>query len=481
MAFCPKCGARSEAADRFCQQCGTRLPEAAPAAEPTAAPVPPPATVPPPRASANAATSAGLAWLIARAKAIVLGPSAEWPVIAEEADQPKEVLTRYVLPLAAIGPVAGFIGMVVFGISLPFVGTVRIGVLSGLGAMVTQYVLGVLAVFLVAWIANALAPTFDGKQSFPQAVKLVAYAYTPAWLAGILGIVPVLGMLGLLAALYSLYVLYLGVPVMMRCPKEKALPYTVVLILVGLVAGIVLSFAGRMFMPTPSMGDSAQLDPSSTAGAVLGGLTGTTDTAEARKRLDAMAKSMEEASKKMEAAQKSGDPAAAAAAAGQTMGALMAGGAKAEAVDFQTLKALLPESLGSFRRNSASGERTAMGGMNVSVAEGDYDDGGAGSIRLKITDLGGAGLMLAGVAAWSMVEIDRESDNTRERSGKLDGRPFHERFNNRDRSGEFALVVGQRFMVEAQGHQVDLGTLKGAVTAVNLAKLESMKDTGKTN
>ncbi len=479
MGFCPKCGTHNDTDSRFCQNCGNKFTDAAPPPPPQQSATPAPTTksgfsIP------TGAGSAGFAKLIARAKAIVLGPTQEWPVIAEETDQPKDVVMNYVAPLAAIGPVAAFIGMAVFGISIPFIGTVRIGILGGLGTMVTTYVLGVLAVFLIAWIANALAPTFNGEQSFPQAFKLVAYAYTPAWLAGVLNIIPALGMLAILAALYALYVLYLGVPVMMKCPKEKAVPYTVVLVLVGIVASIVLAAATHMFMPTPRIGGSAKLDPSSPVGAILGGLTGTTDSEEARKRLEAMNKSVEEASKKMEAAGKSGDSAAAAAAAGQAMGAIFGAGGKVEAVGFQELKALLPENIGNFNRTSATGEKTAMGGMNISKAEAQYNDGSSASIELKISDMGGVGLMVAGVAAWSMVEMDSETEHGRERSGKLDGRPFHEQYDSRNRSGEFAVIVAQRFVVEARGRGVDLGIIKNTVAAVNLARLESMKDVGRT-
>ena len=39
----------------------------------------------------------------------------------------------------------------------------------------------------------------------------------------------------------------------------------------------------------------------------------------------------------------------------------------------------------------------------------------------------------------------------------------------------------QRFLVEAKGGNVDLDTLKGGVTAFNLARLEAMKDVGAKN
>lgn len=415
------------------------------------------------------------AWLLARVKGIVLKPSDEWQTIDPENTPPPMLYKSYIAPLAAIGPIANFIGLVLIGISMPFVGTMRIGVISGIGMLVTSYVLALVGVYVVALIANALAPSFKGEQNMQQALKLVAYAYTPAWVASILGIIPALGLLAALAGLYSLYLLYLGLPVMMKCPRDKALGYTVVLIIIAIIVGVIMSLITAMFMPSRGLG-GASIDPSSPAGAILGGVAG--KDRDAAKGLEAMTQKMEQAGKKMEAAQKSGDPNAAAAAAGEMLGTVFTGGRKVEPVDFQQLKAMLPETVAGLARNSASGEKTAMGPLSISHAEGSYGDGGGRRIRLKLTDMGGAGLAMSGLAAWSMVEMDKETPEGRERTGKVDGRPFHERYNPRSQSGEFDLVVAQRFLIEAEGDQVDLNTLKSSVSGMNLAQLESMKDVG---
>ena len=416
------------------------------------------------------------AWLLARVKGIILKPSDEWQTIDPENTQPAALYKSYIVPLAAIGPIASFIGMVLIGISMPFLGTVRIGIVAGIGMMLTSYILGMVAVYVIALIANALAPSFKGEQSMQQALKLVAYAYTPAWVAGVLGIIPALGILAILAALYSLYLLYLGLPVMMKCPRDKALGYTIVLIIIGIIVGFIVSMATTMFMPSHGIGSGATLDPSSPAGSILDGIAG--KNGDAAKGLEAMTQKMEQASKKMEAAQKSGDPNAAAAAAGEMLGNVLAGGRKVDPVDFQQLKALLPETVAGLARTSVSGEKTAMGPVSISHAESSYGDGGGRRIRLKLTDMGGAGLAMSGLAAWSMIEMDKETEDGRERTGKVDGRPFHERFNQKSQSGEFDLVVAQRFLVEAEGDQVDLDALKAIVTGMNLARLESMKDVG---
>ena len=69
--------------------------------------------------------------IVERAKNICLTPNTEWPIIAAEPATPAALVTGYVVPLAAIGAVAGFIGGSIVGHTLPFVGTYRVPFLSG--------------------------------------------------------------------------------------------------------------------------------------------------------------------------------------------------------------------------------------------------------------------------------------------------------------------------------------------------------------
>jgi hypothetical protein len=58
----------------------------------------------------NAGIESGGNGLVERVKGIILKPTEEWPKIEGETKGLGEILTGYVLPLAAIGPVAAFIG-----------------------------------------------------------------------------------------------------------------------------------------------------------------------------------------------------------------------------------------------------------------------------------------------------------------------------------------------------------------------------------
>ena len=62
-----------------------------------------------------------------------------------------------------------------------------------------------------------------------------------------------LAILGALGALYSLYVLYLGLPVLMKNPKEKSIPYIVVAAVVGIVGNVLVAAFSSILIPTPAM------------------------------------------------------------------------------------------------------------------------------------------------------------------------------------------------------------------------------------
>src|SRR6202030_4022819 len=132
------------------------------------------------------------------------------------------------------------IHMSVIGVSVPFLGNVRTPFVSGLTYAVVTFVFSLLGLYIVSLIINGLAPTFGGARDQRQALKTAAYAFTPAWLAAVFGLLPVLStLLGLIAVLYGIYLLYLGLPAVMKAPAEKAVGYTVTVVLCTILLGIV--------------------------------------------------------------------------------------------------------------------------------------------------------------------------------------------------------------------------------------------------
>jgi hypothetical protein len=205
---------------------------------------------------------------------------------------------------------------------------------------------------------------------------------------------------------------------------------------------------------------------------------------DAAKNLNDAGKQMEQAAKQMEAAAKQGGQGMADAMA--KMGAAMGGamgdaaksvGAATEPVDFRELKGLLPDGIGSMKRTSAEGEKGGAMGIVVSHAEGRYQ-GDGGSVDLKITDPGTLSGFAAMAAMWMNMDLDKETDTGYEKTGTAGGRRFHEKYDKNSKSGEYTVIVGNRFMVEIHGNGVDMPTMKKAIDQVNLAKLEAMKDVG---
>lgn len=191
--------------------------------------------------------------LIERVKRILLSPKSEWEVIDAEQTTPAQLYTGYIAPLAAIGPIAQLIGYSVFGISVPFVGTYRMPIGSAITSAIVSYILALVGTYVLALIIDALAPTFNGQRSQIQALKVAAYSSTASWVAGIFALIPGLRFLVILGV-YSLYLLYLGLPVVMKSPKEKAVGYTVVVMLAAIVLFILIGVVSSRFLSMPGAG-----------------------------------------------------------------------------------------------------------------------------------------------------------------------------------------------------------------------------------
>ncbi|HLV08287.1 MAG TPA: Yip1 family protein [Croceibacterium sp.] len=178
--------------------------------------------------------------LIERAKAIVMQPKLEWPRIAAETTEPAKLLTTYVIPLAAIGPVAALIGSQLFGYNVIFA-TIRPSIGTAIATALTSFVMSLVGLFVVAFVANFLSPKFGGRDSFPAAFRLVAYSMTAAWIAAIFNLVPSLAIIGSLLGLYSIYLLYVGARPVMGVPQDKAAGYTAVTVIAAIVVMLVVA------------------------------------------------------------------------------------------------------------------------------------------------------------------------------------------------------------------------------------------------
>jgi hypothetical protein len=420
--------------------------------------------------------------LIARAKAILLTPKTEWPVIAAEPDTVGGLFASYIAILALVPALCGFLRMSVIGISMPFLGSYRVGMGSGLSTAVLSYVLALVGVFVVSLIVNALAPTFGGQKDKVQALKAVAYSYTAGWVASVIGLVPGLGIIAALAGLvYGLYLLYLGLPPTMKCPPDKAVGYTVVTVICAIVVAILAQYVvGRVMYMGGAYGGFGS--PMSSIGRMHrdGGLQSDGGFAKgsAGEKLDAWTKQMQQATKQMDAAQKSGDTTAQANAVGQMLGAALGAGGKVQALPPDRLKPFVPDTLAGLKRTQLTSERNGALGMQISDAKAQYSDGADHSLNLDITDTGSLKGIVGFAAGWGGVEQDKETDTGYDKTYKSDGRIVHEKWDNQSHRGEYGMVVGDRFSVQVSGSAGNIDELKSALMSLNLAGLEALKNEG---
>ena len=405
--------------------------------------------------------------VIERAKAILLQPAQTWPVIDAEPATVQSVYKDWLVVMAAIPAVCGFVGMSLVGVGMFGIGY-RVPIGGGLVAMVTGYLLSLIAAYVMALIVDALAPSFGGTKNLVGALKVVAYGATAVYVAGLFKLLPALGVLGILAACYSVYLMYLGLPVVMKCPQDKAPGYTAVVVVLYVVVAIVVGTVSAMFI---GFGALSSYGHSASAFSVK------TPDGEVNIDGSAIARRVEAARAQAEAAQKSGDPASAGAALGAMVGALTgAGGAAIPPAD---LKALLPDTLGALKRESFETSGGTAVGIASSVAKATYAGGDNQRAELSITDVGGLG-GLASVATWANVTVDKETPDGVEKTYKDGDRTVHEEYRKDGSHAEVTVILKNGVIVETQGDHIDGATLKSMASAINLDAIEAMKRPAKT-
>lgn len=378
--------------------------------------------------------ASGSSTLIARVKAILMRPAEEWPVIAGETTSSGDIFTRYAIPLAAIGPVCAFLGGQIFGYG-GFGYHIRPSLFGSLCLSIVTFLLSLVSLFILSFIAGRLAPRFGGESSTRNAFKLVAYSMTASWVAGVFGLIPSLAIFGLLG-LYSFYLFYTGAQPMLNVPRDKAMTYTVVTVLCAILLNLVVGA-----LAAGAVGLVGGFGGSGTAGegsviTLPGGAT--IDTGK-----------MEQAAHDMEAAVKEGG--------------------NGKAVPASALQSLLPAAIGRYSRTSIESVAAGPGGTH---AEATYEAGDR-RIKLSVHDMAALGAV-AGIGAALGVESNKEEGDSYERTSTRDGKLTVEKWDGDDHEGSYATMVDKRFMIEAEGEANSIDELKAAVATVDAGRLAAL-------
>ena len=180
---------------------------------------------------------AGLMW---RPVGMLLRPGRTLEAVADQHADSVALYVGYILPLAAIGPVCGAIGLLVFGGGIAGV-HMKLDVVPTVLKELLNYGFSLVGVYLLALAIAALAPLFGAAGGRLQALKLVAYASTAVWVAGIFALYPTVGFaMMVLGGIYSLYALFLGLQAVLKAPAERAVTFFAAVLGAAALIGLAL-------------------------------------------------------------------------------------------------------------------------------------------------------------------------------------------------------------------------------------------------
>jgi hypothetical protein len=151
---------------------------------------------------------------------------------------------------------------------------------------------------------------------------------------------------------------------------------------------------------------------------------------------------------------------------------------KADSVDFRKLKEVMPAELAGMKRTECSGEKTKAGTMSISQAtaqfkKGDADD--APHAEVQIIDYSSLEMAQGLSAAWTAIEIDKESDTGFEKTIKVAGNPGFETWTKEGKHAQVQLLVGKRFIVSVQTYNIPAEQVLKTIESLPLDKIAALK------
>lgn len=393
---------------------------------------------------APAATGGGI---VARAQGLILQPTAEWRKIDTEPASIQGLYTTWLVPIALIPAICTVIMFAFIGVGVPGFAVYKLPILTALIHAVVQFAVFLGMTYVFALVIDYLAPNFGGQKNQIQAFKVAAYTPIAACLAAVLQLVPWLGGLLMLFGLYSLYIMHRGLGVLMKPAPDKTTGYTVSVIVVMFIVGLITMFVVGAVMPI-NRGAAFSMpgvQGSTTTTGDAGSITINGNTVDLG--------ALEKAAKQMEQAANSGGD--------------VSVNLNANPVDTEKLKALLPDSLAGLPRTEIStGGAAGMGGANAVYESGDK------RLDVSIVDMGAMGA-LGGMAGAFNATSSTENADGYERTHMVDGRMTVEKFSRGSKTATYGTLVANRFMLNVDGRNASPDEVKAAVNAIGVARVEA--------
>lgn len=175
--------------------------------------------------------------VVNRVKKILFSPKAEWQAIAGQPEEPVKLFKEYVVPLILAGALAAFIGYGFIG--QPFSKYKLVGIGYGIANAINRVVVGIITLYINAFVINELAPSFNSTRNFSKSFQLVSYGATPVLVALLFSIFPPIeNITRAIGLIYSVYLWWLALPYLKNTPPDRTFLYLLIIF-----AGIVVTYA----------------------------------------------------------------------------------------------------------------------------------------------------------------------------------------------------------------------------------------------
>jgi len=162
-----------------------------------------------------------------RVAGLLTNPAQEWRTIAAEPHEIGELYRGYVAVLAAIPSASILLGLLSAG-----------GLALGAASLATAataaavtYAIALAVPYVAAIVIEHLGSRFKSDGSTAQAFALVAFAFTPAWIAGFFYLSVTLSPFVLIGLLFAIYLFFAGLTPMLGTPAEQRVPFTLVVVI----------------------------------------------------------------------------------------------------------------------------------------------------------------------------------------------------------------------------------------------------------
>lgn len=172
--------------------------------------------------------------IVERIRGILRNPSEEWNTIKNEEISIRDILTTYVLPLALIPTFCVAAGYLIFGIYLNDIKQ-EIPLHKAAYWAAVSYIQNVIAVLVGAFVIDGLSLAFRTKKDMNASMKVIAFSYTPVWIAGIFYLIPQVNFFVAAGWIYMMFLMYKGLNTVKDVPKERVIGYEVLVYCVMMV------------------------------------------------------------------------------------------------------------------------------------------------------------------------------------------------------------------------------------------------------